>query len=150
MSPFQAAKTECANCDSSGNCAGIGIGHGLRLHKFRPVGKCWLAETPIQRCNYFEECVVPLSKSRSDTATSQEQRKSAASLADAVHEYTMAFMVVKYAQCRGCRERVLPPKRLCPDCATASRRKSTRAAVRKLRSNVSNPSPASLDNKALT
>ena len=71
MTALQVAKEECANCDSAGNCAGIGIRDDLSLYRFRSEGKCWLApdaEGTIGRCPHFEECVAPLAQSRARAA----------------------------------------------------------------------------------
>jgi hypothetical protein len=71
MTPLQVAKAECANCDSAGNCAGIGIADNGSLYRFRQPGKCWLAPDgngQIKRCQYFEESVAPLAKKRMQTA----------------------------------------------------------------------------------
>jgi hypothetical protein len=67
VTPVQVAKAECANCDSAGNCSGIGIANDLSCYMFRQPGKCWLAPDEhgqIKRCRYFEECVAPLAKKR--------------------------------------------------------------------------------------
>jgi hypothetical protein len=137
MTPLQVAKAECANCDSAGNCAGIGIADDLSLYRFRQPGKCWLApdelapdeQGKITRCQYFEECVAPLAKKRAQAAVTQEQRRAAASLAAGVHRYEVAVMpipTIKYAKCKSCHRRVHAPKRLCGQCARNSTLKSKR------------------------
>ena len=35
MTALQVAKVECANCDSAGNCAGVGIADDLSCYTFR-------------------------------------------------------------------------------------------------------------------
>ena len=119
MTPLQVAKAECANCDSAGNCAGVGIRDDGSLYRFRREGeKCWLAPGPdgaIARCPYFEECVAPLAKKRAQAASTQEQQHAAASLADGVRAYEGAVMpalTIKYAKCKRCQQTVYPPKRL--------------------------------------
>lgn len=46
--PLQMAKAECANYESDGSCHGVGMRYP----------KCMLADG--KRCQYFEECVLPL------------------------------------------------------------------------------------------
>jgi hypothetical protein len=129
MTVLQVARGECSNCDSAGNCAGIGIADDLRSYMFRRPGKCYLAEQPIRRCVYFEQCVAPLAKKRAQPASTQEQQRAAASLVKGVHAYEMAVMSVptaKYAKCKGCNRRVYPPKRLCGKCARSNTLRSKR------------------------
>jgi hypothetical protein len=132
MTALQVAKAECDNCDSAGNCSGIGIAGDLSLYRFRQPGKCWLApdeQGKITRCQYFEECVAPLAKKRAQAASTQEQQSAAASLAQGVHAYEMAVMpvpTIKYAKCKSCHRRVHAPKRLCEQCARNSTLKSKR------------------------
>ncbi len=141
MTSLQAAKAECANCDSAGNCAGVGIADDLSCYMFRTPGKCWLAPDEhgkIKRCQYFEECVAPLAKKRAQAASSQEQQRAAISLAQGVHAYEMAVMPVptlKYAKCKSCHRRVSAPKRLCQQCARNSTLKSKRQWWSKTRKN---------------
>src|SRR4030095_764532 len=117
MTPLQVAKAECANCDSAGNCSGIGIANDLSCYMFRRPGKCWLAPDEhgqIKRCRYFEECVAPLAKKRAQAASAQEQSKVAARLAEGVHAYEAAVMpvpTVKFGKCKRCQRTVHPPKR---------------------------------------
>jgi hypothetical protein len=94
MTPLQVAKAECANCDSGGNCSGVGIADDLSCYMFRTPGKCYLAEQPVKRCVYFEQCVAPLAKKRAQAASTHEQQGAAASLASGVHAYDVAVMPV--------------------------------------------------------
>jgi hypothetical protein len=132
VTALQVAKAECDNCDSVGNCSGIGIADDLSLYRFRQPGKCWLApdeQGKITRCQYFEECVAPLAKKRAQAASTQEQQSAAAGLAKGVHAYEVAVMpvpTVKYAKCKSCQRRVHAPKRLCGQCARNSTLKSKR------------------------
>ena len=141
MTPLQVAKAECANCDSAGNCAGIGIADDLSLYRFRQPGKCWLAPDEhgkIKSCKYFEECVAPLAKKRAQAASTQEQQRAATRLAEGVHAYEMAVISVptaKYAKCSSCHRRVCAPKRLCGQCARNSTLKSKRLWWSKTRKN---------------
>jgi hypothetical protein len=141
MTALQVAKAECANCDSAGNCLGIGIRDDLRLYRFRTEGKCWLAadaDGRIGRCPYFEVCVAPLAQSRARAAVTQEQKRAAASLAEGVRAYEMAVMpvpTVKYAKCKSCHRQVYAPKRLCEQCAKNRVLKSKRLWWSKTRKN---------------
>ena len=123
MTALQVAKVECANCDSAGNCAGVGIADDLSCYMFRTPGKCWLApddQGKIKRCLYFEQCVAPLARKRTQAASTQDQQRAATSMAEGVHAYEMAVMpvsTVKYAKCKSCHRRVHAPKRLCGPCA---------------------------------
>jgi hypothetical protein len=141
VTPLQVAKAECANCDSAGNCSGIGIANDLSCYMFRRPGKCWLAPDEhgqIKRCRYFEECVAPLAKKRAQAASTQEQSKAAARLAEGVHAYEAAVMPVptlKFAKCKRCHRTVHPPKRLCARCARSSMLKAKRRWWAKTRKN---------------
>lgn len=127
MTALQVAKQECDNCDSVGNCSGIGIriepNGNIKLYRFREEGKCWLvpdAKGKMARCSHFEECVAPLAQSRARNAVTQEQKRAAAKLAEGVLAYELAVMPVptaKYARCKGCQQNVIAPKRFCPNCA---------------------------------
>ena len=145
MTALQVAKQECANCDSAGNCSGIGIRDGGSLYVFRREGeKCWLAPGPdgaIARCPYFEECVAPLAKARARNAATQDQKHAAARLAEGVRAYEAAAMPVsaaKYAKCKGsgCQRDVVAPKRLCEQCAKKRTLQSKRQYWSKTRKSV--------------
>lgn len=119
MTALQVAKAECANCDSAGNCAGVGIADGPSCYMFRRPGKCYLAEQPIRRCRYFEQYVAPIPRARVREATTKEQRSGAAGLADGVSEYELAVMgapVSARFRCasNGCHRTVRRPARYCP------------------------------------
>ena len=119
MTALQVAKAACANCDSAGNCAGVGIADDLSSYVFRQPGTCYLAEKPIKQCAYFEQCVAPLAKARLREATTQELKHAASSLADGVSEYELAVMAVPVSakfRCasNGCRRTVRRPARYCP------------------------------------
>jgi hypothetical protein len=141
VTALQVAKAECANCDSAGNCTGVGIADDLSCYMFRRPGKCWLAPDvhgKIKRCQYFEECVAPLAKKRAQAAATQDQQRAATSLAEGVHAYEMAVMpipTIKYAKCKNCHRRVSVPKRLCGQCARTSTLKSKRHWWSKTRKN---------------
>lgn len=118
MTALQVAKEECANCDSAGNCTGIGIHDDLSLYRFRQPGKCYLAEQPIKRCVYFEECLAPLAPARLRNAATVEQRRNAMRLAEGVRDYDLrlcAKPVSAKFRCAsvGCRRTVLRPARYC-------------------------------------
>jgi hypothetical protein len=141
MTPLQVAKAECANCDSGGNCSGVGIADDLSCYMFRTPGRCWLApdeQGQVKRCQYFEQCVASLAKKRAHAAANHDQQRAAASLTSGVHTYEVAVMpvpIVKYAKCKSCHRRVHAPKRLCERCARNSTLKSKREWWSKARKN---------------
>jgi len=132
MTPLQTAKAECDNCDSAGDCGGIGIRDDLSLYRFRSERKCWLipdTDGRIGRCDHFEEIVIPTSQSRTRAGITHDQKHAAAKLADGVHAYEMGVMPVrtaKHAKCKGCQRDVIAPKRLCGQCANSRTLKSKR------------------------
>jgi hypothetical protein len=135
MTPFQAAKQECANCDSVGNCAGIGIRDDLSCYMFREPGKCYLAEQPVKRCIYFEQCLAPLAQARLREANTLERKHAAQRLAEGARAYEKATdpdTAAKYAKCQDCQRNVITPKRLCPSCAKRRKLQSNnRSRMRK-------------------
>jgi hypothetical protein len=141
MTPLQAAKAECDNCDGAGNCAGLGIRDDLSPYRLRSESKCWLASDAdgrIRRCEHFEGIVVPTVQSRVRAAVTQEQKHAAAKLAEGVHAYEMAVMptpTAKHAKCKGCQRDVIAPKRLCEQCAKNRTLKSKRQYWSKTRKN---------------
>jgi hypothetical protein len=141
MTPLQVAKQECANCDSAGNCAGIGIADDLSCCMFRKPGKCWLApdeQGNIKRCQYFEQCVAPLAKARTRNAATQEQKLAAARLTEGLRAYEVAVIpapTAKYAKCKDCQRDVIAPKRRCQQCAKKRILQSKRQYWSKTRKN---------------
>jgi hypothetical protein len=138
MTPLQVAKAACANCDSAGRCAGVVIADDLKCYMFRTPGRCYLAQHPIKRCVYFEQCVAPLAKKRAQAASDHDQQRTAASLAAGVHAYEVAVMpvpTVKFAKCKSCHRRVHAPKRLCGNCARSNTLRSKRQWWVKTRKN---------------
>ena len=125
MTALQVAKAECDNCDSVGNCSGIGIriepNGNIKLYRFRDEGKCWLtpdAEGKIGRCTHFEECVAPAANARLRNAVTAEQRRNAKRFADGVHDYEVRLQAKPvsarfHCASAGCRRTVLRPDRFC-------------------------------------
>jgi hypothetical protein len=118
MTALQVAKHECANCDSAANCTGIGIADDLSLYRFRQSGRCYLAEQPIKRCVYFEECVAPAANARLRNAVTAEQRRNAKRFADGVRDYEVRLQAKPvsarfHCASAGCRRTVLRPDRFC-------------------------------------
>ena len=141
MTPFQLAKAECDNCDSAGNCTGIGIRDDLSLYRFRSEGKCWIvpdADGRITRCRHFEEIVIPTAQNRARAAVTPAQKNDAAKLIEGVRAYEVAVTLpptTKYAKCRGCQKDVIAPKRLCQLCAKRRTLRSKRQYWSKTRKN---------------
>jgi hypothetical protein len=137
MTPLQLAKAECANCDGSGNCQGIGIKDDLSLYQFRQSGRCYLApdkKGKIQACRCFEECVLPMLP-KLEPHIQGRSPQQIAGMREAGHAYEMAVMPIptaRYAKCRGCQQNVTAPKRLCSRCAKRRKLQSNnRSRMRK-------------------
>jgi hypothetical protein len=121
LTALQVAKQERDNCDSAGNCAGIGIRDDLSLYRFRSEGKCWLVpdvEGRIARCPHFEECVAPAANARLRNAVTAEQRRNAKRFADGVRDYEVRLQAKPvsarfHCASAGCRRTVLRPDRFC-------------------------------------
>src|SRR6266480_4698750 len=77
MTPLQAARAHCANCQKDGSCLGIAFRDDLSMYRFRKEGlPCLLCGG--ERCSYFEELIVPMRP---------ELPAQAKSLASAVNAY---------------------------------------------------------------
>lgn len=93
---------------------------------FRPKGRCWLAE-PIKRCSFFEEAVIPMSRSDWPELTTVKQH---ADFDDGVRLYRRAAMIPDSREriCPECGIRPLEPyKRLCYVCREAQEKASMKA-----------------------
>lgn len=118
MTPYQFANAECAN-------------NGKRK-------KCVLADN--ERCQYFEECVLPMVK------WTTEPRK-AQSFLEAVEIYNNLHKLqgteTKIRVCPGCGGELLPRKRYCPTCQIKRRKMNNRQHQVKWRSGSKQLSPES-------
>jgi len=57
--PLQIAKANCANYQCDGSCLGCDIEKNGKISRCSPKLHCRLADTPPERCEYFEACVLP-------------------------------------------------------------------------------------------
>ena len=91
------------------------IADDLRLCRFRKEDDttCFLAMDPIQRCRYYEECIIPMDRS----ALKPNPRRQ---WDEGIHAYKLATGCLKPKRlCPQCRKHGLEPgKRLCLSCAT--------------------------------
>lgn len=60
MIPSQVARAHCANFMSDGSCLGVYYNDDLSAKFCKPLPKCLLFGPKIERCAYFEECVMPI------------------------------------------------------------------------------------------
>ncbi|MES2367169.1 MAG: hypothetical protein V4563_14930 [Pseudomonadota bacterium] len=151
MNPVQFARKWCAQFNSDGSCiqAQLVSADGKKII-LKPLDRCAL-NTPIQRCIYFEESVLPQNfKLDSSESYNAEQRtrlaKNQEELEAASHEYRMAtgaFSSASGKKCPVCKERgVAPGFRFCPECATERAKEATAARQRKKRALSASPSPS--------
>ena len=116
MTPLQAARRHCANCQSDGSCLGIAFGGDLSMYRFRKEGlPCLLCSGA--RCSYFEEIIVPM---RLDLPTEKK------SLASAVNAYQRKHRLQSLLRfCPECGESpLLARERFCADCRAQHRRQT--------------------------
>lgn len=119
MTPLQFAKEQCSNYEKDGSCAGIGIKDDGSLFSFGKKPACVLGDK--QRCQFFEECVLPM---RSDNPMMKQ--KIAEVNADYLHS---VGVIHKGRVCPQCQMRILPPRaRLCGQCAIKNRRQAAHLA----------------------
>ena len=124
MTTLQMANAECPNWNQ-GDCAVARIADDLTPLPGRPLDKCALADD--KRCEYFEECILPMAAMVSDPA------KSKAYL-DAVADYKFVHHISGLSRrCPECGGPLPTRKRFCAGCTANHRRKSTRDAVRRFR-----------------
>ena len=124
MTPLQIANAECPNWNQ-GACAGARIADDLSPLPGRPLDKCALAND--QRCDYFEECVMPMAEMVSDPAKSK-------SYMDAVAGYKLKHHISGLSRrCPECGGSLPTRKRFCAGCTVNHRRKSTRDAMNRIR-----------------
>jgi hypothetical protein len=148
MTPLQAAKAHCANYQSDGSCLGMYYNDDLSVDhsKYRPCARCLLADG--KRCEYFEECVMPMPIDR------VKHPKEAAGFAAACHEYRRSIQGAPSAikrLCRACRKcEVVGLKRFCGTCAEKRERAGDRLRKQKSRLDVRKTENSRIQIEALT
>ena len=93
----------------------------------RPKPKCVVA-IPGQRCEYFEECVLPMALGILNPAHRQQFEEAAR-----LYRLAANLGTALRRPCPRCGQPLEPGHRFCPKCAAARRRTSTRAAMAKRR-----------------
>lgn len=138
MTPLQFAKAQCANLHPDGSCAGVGIRDDGSLFSFGRKPACLLVIKA--RCQYFEECVLPMGI-ETTSATGQIKARH---LEEAKRLYafdTPGFSKKKARKCQACKRReVEPRKRLCYVCAEQRKKESWRESKRASRHVQKTPS----------
>lgn len=121
MKAIQLARDHCANMNQDGSCLGAVIDDDLQIKACRPKPECVLV-VPGVRCEYFEQCVIPMNSS--DWAGLQTPQQHI-EFGKAVDEYRRAANVpsLKKRLCE-CGTELEPRKRYCYKCAKKHRRKS--------------------------
>ena len=124
MRLVELARDHCANWRKDGKgCLGAIIDDDLQIRRCTPRLVCLLT-SPGQRCQYFEECVMPMARSIEDPVYRQQ-------FEDAVRLYKAAAALA-YADeraCPVCGKPMEPRRRFCHVCAKARHRANQRAWV---------------------
>jgi len=123
MTPLQMANAECPNWNQ-GTCAGTRIADDLSPLPGRPLHKCALADG--RRCEYFEECVLPMAAMTSGP----DRSKSFMAAADS---YRILHKIPGETRQCECGRPLPSHSRMCADCAAKRRRNSNREAQRRNR-----------------
>ena len=122
--PLQMANAECPNLNN-GACDGMRFDDKLKFLPGKPQPKCLLAFG--ERCDHFEECVMPMAGIVSDPAKSK-------SYLEAVAEYKFQHHITGLSRrCPECSGPLPTRKRFCAGCTSKHRRKSTRDAMNRIR-----------------
>ena len=124
MTPLQMANAECPNWNQ-GACAGARIADNLSPLPGRPLDKCALANE--KRCDYFEECVLPMAA----MASGPDRSKSFMAAANSYRILHKMAGVIR--RCPECAKSLPARRRVCADCAAKRRRNSNREAQRRNR-----------------
>jgi hypothetical protein len=128
VTPFQLAQAHCANWRKDGKgCLGAIIDDDLQIRRCHPRPRCLLA-TPGQRCQYVEECVMPMARSIYEPVQRQQ-------FEEAVRQYRLATKLpaIETRPCPDCGKAMDPRRRFCPACAVARRRVANRETVKRHR-----------------
>ncbi len=130
MTPLQLAREHCANYQSDGTCMSLTFDDKGTHKSFRPRGGRCLLSSPVERCLYFEECVMPMNVDAKNPDVAERRR----------HEFQMGILAYKKSTgqavtkaakagdrlCPTCRDRPLEPgKKLCYVCRENKRKERT-------------------------
>src|SRR5512137_2786481 len=96
MTPLQIAREHCANWQCDGSCLGAMIDDDLQIRRCRPKPKCVVGTTGV-RCQYFEECLLPMGRSIDNPNYRQQ-------FEEGIQQYRLANKMPD------------PEKRPCPGC----------------------------------
>ena len=136
MSPYQFAKSDCANHLGRGNCLGVlpwSLSDNAGPAKAQPRGSCLLAERPIKPCEYFDVCVLPLADKLSPTNQPGLQERRLAARAAYLSACMGEKLGVKARACPDCGGLLGKRTRFCERCAKKRRRESARNGMRRNR-----------------
>ncbi len=113
---------ECANHLPDGSCIGAKFDDTLRHRGFTPRSKCLVVAD--KRCQYFEDCVMPLADIAEDPQHATDWRS-------AVAEYRRKHNlgIDEGRVCPDCGEKLTARKTICPICLTARRKAKKRARM---------------------
>ena len=124
MTPLQMANAECPNLNN-GACDGMRFDDKLKPLPGKALDRCWLAAD--KRCDYFEECVMPMAA----IVSAPVKSKSYINAADSYRILHRLSGVTR--QCPECGRPLPARHRLCADCVAKHRRQTTRTAMRRIR-----------------
>ena len=124
------AKAMCANFQPNASCLGCSVEPSLAIRRCSPRLICRLAEKPPQRCEHFEDCVLPQQP-------------------ELIEKYRRAFNLpaVTIRQC-SCGAPMQRGRRFCTDCALRRRHETYRASKRAARQKAVGCSTVELENTA--
>ena len=123
------ADQECANHNSNGSCLGAIIDDDLMIRKCCPKPKCLLGTRGV-RCEYFEQCVMPMGRTSLSPLDHEEWDK-------AIREYKRAGNVPganRGTICKRCGKRAEPRRQYCYICAEWLTREKKRLYAQSARS----------------
>ena len=127
MTPLQIAHDHCANWQPDASCLGAIIADDLQIRRCRPKPKC-VVGAPGQRCEYFEECVLPMAPGIHNPVHRQQFEEAAR-----LYRLAANLGTALRRPCPGCGQPLESGRRFWARCAAANRRTSTRAAMAKQR-----------------
>ena len=125
-------REECANHMTDGSCIGAKFDDHLRHRGFTPRSKCLVIAD--KRCQYFEECVMPLADIAEDPQHAADWRGAVAA-----YRRKHNLGLDEGRACPGCGEKLTARKRICPACFLKARKEAARRGMRSKRQNAPCP-----------